>query len=253
MKVRQGIVAGYNAPAMAAPLEEDVAQRRGLLLTAADVTTSAADSGHLVPMVEQAEEMTGQRARSTLADAGYHTAANLAASAQRGEHLVMPEGHSAARQRPYFKDKFAYDAPRDLYICPQGQELFFRGVRPDKNGGDIRRYRAPKAVCRACSVVLQCMKTPTWPRTIWIGPHDALLRSHRQWMETEEVRTRYAQRKEIVEPCFGILKEQMGLRRFLLRGLANVRAEFTLAAAAFNLRTLWRVMRLRPRPAPSTA
>ena len=33
----------------------------------------------------------------------------------------------------------------------------------------------------------------------------------------------------------------MGARRFLLRGLANVRAEFVLLATAFNLRTLWRV------------
>ena len=43
------------------------------------------------------------------------------------------------------------------------------------------------------------------------------------------------------EPTFGILKEQLGARRFLLRGLANVRAEFTLMATAFNLRTLSQV------------
>ena len=43
----------------------------------------------------------------------------------------------------------------------------------------------------------------------------------------------------------GILKEQLGARRFLLRGLANVRAEFRLLATAFNLRTLWPVWRTR--------
>jgi hypothetical protein len=43
------------------------------------------------------------------------------------------------------------------------------------------------------------------------------------------------------EPTFGILKDQMNARRFLLRGLTNVRAEFNLLATAFNLRTLWRV------------
>ena len=51
---------------------------------------------------------------------------------------------------------------------------------------------------------------------------------------------RHARRKELGEPTFGILKEQMGARRFLLRGLANVRGEFMLLATAFNLRTLWR-------------
>ena len=60
-------------------------------------------------------------------------------------------------------------------------------------------------------------------------------------MATEEARALYARRKELNEPTFGIIKEQMGARRFLLRGLANVRAEFVLLATAFNPRTLWRV------------
>ena len=60
-------------------------------------------------------------------------------------------------------------------------------------------------------------------------------------MNTDAARTLYARRKEMSEPTFGILKDQMNARRFLLRGLANVRAEFDLLATAFNLRTLWRV------------
>tara|TARA_B100000315_G_C14195366_1_gene415182 strand:+ start:175 stop:420 length:246 start_codon:yes stop_codon:yes gene_type:complete len=70
-------------------------------------------------------------------------------------------------------------------------------------------------------------------------------------METDEARALYARRKELDEPTFGILKEQMGARRFLLRGLANVRAEFMLLATAFNLRTLWRVWTCRALPGPS--
>ncbi len=37
-------------------------------------------------MLEQAEEMIGERVPVTLADGGYHTAANLAAGEQRGDH-----------------------------------------------------------------------------------------------------------------------------------------------------------------------
>jgi len=59
-------------------------------------------------------------------------------------------------------------------------------------------------------------------------------------MTTEVARRWYARRKGLIEPIFGILKEQMGARRFLLRGLANVRAEFMMLATAFNLRVLWR-------------
>ncbi len=67
-------------------------------------------------------------------------------------------------------------------------------------------------------------------------------------MTTERARRLYARRKELIEPIFGILKEQLSARRFLLRGLANVRAEFALLATAFNVRTLWRVWRTRWKP-----
>ena len=70
-------------------------------------------------------------------------------------------------------------------------------------------------------------------------------------MATAEAQRWYARRKELDEPTFGIIKEQMGARRFLLRGLANVRAKFVLLAPAFNLRTLWRVWTTRQAPDPT--
>jgi Transposase DDE domain len=60
-------------------------------------------------------------------------------------------------------------------------------------------------------------------------------------MKTEEAKDLYSRRQQLSEPVFGILKDQMGARRFLLRGLVNVCAEFTLMATAFNLRTLCRI------------
>ena len=66
-------------------------------------------------------------------------------------------------------------------------------------------------------------------------------------METEEAKRVYKLRKQLVEPVFGIIKEQQGARRFLLRGLANVSAEWTALATAFNLRTLWKVWSSRSR------
>ena len=78
-------------------------------------------------------------------------------------------------------------------------------------------------------------------RTLWISSSDVLLLKHRRWMRSDEARSLYARRQELSEPTFGILKDQMNARRFLLRGLTNVKAEFNLLATAFNLRTLWRV------------
>jgi len=65
-------------------------------------------------------------------------------------------------------------------------------------------------------------------------------------LRTPAGRAVYRRRKAIVECVFGVLKEQRGLRRFRLRGLAKVAVEVTLAATAFNLTRMWRTG-LRPR------
>ena len=45
----------------------------------------------------------------------------------------------------------------------------------------------------------------------------------------------YARRKAIVEPVFGVLKQQRGMRQFRTRGLNKVKNEFTLATLAYNV------------------
>ena len=57
-------------------------------------------------------------------------------------------------------------------------------------------------------------------------------------MKTEAGKKFYAQRKSTVEPVFGIIKEVMGFRRFMLRGLDTVQGEWTLVCMAFNLKRL---------------
>jgi transposase len=52
----------------------------------------------------------------------------------------------------------------------------------------------------------------------------------------------YARRKAIVEPVFGVLKQQRGIRQFRTRGLQNVNNEFTLATLAYNVTRLKSLM-----------
>ena len=59
-------------------------------------------------------------------------------------------------------------------------------------------------------------------------------------LRTPEGRAVYKRRKAIVEPVFGQIKEQRGFRRFLLRGLGNVAAEWKLICATHNLLKLFR-------------
>ena len=53
---------------------------------------------------------------------------------------------------------------------------------------------------------------------------------------------RYRRRQALVEPVFGVLKEQRGMRRFRLRGLSKVGVEVALMTTAFNLTRLWRAV-----------
>ncbi len=57
-------------------------------------------------------------------------------------------------------------------------------------------------------------------------------------LKTKEGKAFYAKRKTTSEPVFGIIKEVMGFRRFLLRGLEAVKGEWRLVCLAFNLKRL---------------
>ena len=63
-----------------------------------------------------------------------------------------------------------------------------------------------------------------------------------QKVRTSEGHALYARRKVIVEPVFGQIKEARGFRRFLLRGLDNIRGEWCLVCLTHNLLKLWRYM-----------
>jgi transposase len=60
-------------------------------------------------------------------------------------------------------------------------------------------------------------------------------RRMRSKLRTDEGREAYGRRKAIVEPVFGVLKQQRGMRQFRTRGLQRVGCEMTLATLAYNL------------------
>lgn len=66
---------------------------------------------------------------------------------------------------------------------------------------------------------------------------DAVTRmAHR--LKTKAGRALYALRKQSVEPVFGIIKQVMGFRQFLLRGMEKVEGEWRLVALAWNIKRL---------------
>jgi transposase len=236
MKGSKGIIAGYNMQAVVSPVTIEQDKSTSLLITGLDVVMDAGDTKYLVPMMEQAEELTGQRAAVTLADAGYHCGKNVEACEKREQIVLMPECDEKALKKPYYKDRFIYDSTRDIYTCPHGQELRFSCSKRNRQLVK-RQYRASGKICRRCQAFGVCTSNKQG-RILEIGPYDSALRHHRAIMATDEARKLFSLRKQLPEPVFGIIKEQMRFRRFLTRGWSNVKAEATLTATAFNLRTL---------------
>jgi len=61
-------------------------------------------------------------------------------------------------------------------------------------------------------------------------------------LQTKEGKAIYAQRKSTIEPIFGIIKQVMGFRQFLLRGFEKVQGEWNLVCLAYNLKRLHTLM-----------
>lgn len=68
-----------------------------------------------------------------------------------------------------------------------------------------------------------------------------LLVAMHEKLQTEEGRKKYAKRKQTVEPVFGIIKQVLGIRQFLLRGLEKVSGEWSLIALAYNMKRTWKL------------
>jgi len=65
------------------------------------------------------------------------------------------------------------------------------------------------------------------------------LRRMRRKLRHPVGRAVYNRRKAVVEPVWGVLKQQRGMRQFRTRTLTKVGIEFTLAALAYNLTRLY--------------
>lgn len=65
------------------------------------------------------------------------------------------------------------------------------------------------------------------------------LEAMRHRLQTPAGRKRYALRKQVVEPVFGIIKSVLGFRQCLLRGLDQVRGEWSLVTMSWNIKRMF--------------
>lgn len=241
MRTRTGLQLAYNAQAVVAATDSGIGGGPGRLILAATVTTQANDERLLAPLGQAAAASTGQPPAETVlvADAGYGSRASRQAALTAGFRLVTPPRQQRTTSPRYAKEAFAYDAATDTYTCPQGRVLQ-RTAATTTGHQPAWRYQGDPARCHTCAAFGVCTTNTRHGRTVKVTELELQQHQQDQWQATPAARELAARRRGLIEPVFGIAKDRLGARRTLLRGRANVEAEWVLTAIAFNLRTLAR-------------
>lgn len=205
---------------------------RGVVLEV-EVTMGEINEGQeLLARLDAAAQTTGATIRVATADAGYAYAKVFAA---REIEAIIPTEAEPIRSKVPLR-RFRDDAKHDHVKCPPGKIL-----RPNKARISHGRFFASKARdCKGCNLAAICL-SPSRVTKALVIVHDypALLRARRRrerWGEEEE--RLYQRHRWRSEGLHGEAKTWHGLARAVRRGLANMKIQAYLTAAAINLKRL---------------
>jgi transposase len=194
-------------------------------------------------MIDRVEDRFGLKPRRLIGDTAYGTAEMLAWMV--GEKNIEPHvpvwDKGDRTDGTFNRSDFSFDAEAGVYTCPAGKTLkqFQRRFQNHRSGvtkAGQRLYRASKKDCDACALKQRCC--PGQPhRKVIRSVHEAARDVARSINATPEFEQSRRDRKK-VEMLFAHLKRILKLDRLRLRGPSGAHDEFTLAAAAQNLRKL---------------
>lgn len=141
-----------------------------------------------------------------------------------------------------------YDEEHDVYICAEGKQLVFSGLRKDKTqSGYISEKRLYSCQdCSECSRKKECIKShakkPLEERNKNLTDarkfNEYRKQSNENIQSGEGILLR-TNRSIQVEGSFALLKEDLGHRRFKCRGIDMVRIESVLIAISTNIKKLY--------------
>lgn len=242
--------AGKRGPAAVASFDHYLVDRDRRLLGGVDATPArfSQETEAARRMLDHVGQL-GLHPERLSADKAYGSGEFLAGLLGRGIQpciAVIDRRHQ--RKGRFNRDDFRYEPAEDVYVCPGGQALRYRG-EPCGTQGVI--YRSLPSQCRSCPQ--QVRGTSGRDRKRFVHRHEAARETVRALSRTaaytQARRTRFP-----IAALVGELTQQMRLRRLRLRRRWNVAEQFHLAAAAQNLKRLVRVLaRQAPHPAGSTA
>lgn len=223
-----GVAVGYNA--------QVAVDDKHHLIVEQELTNSVTDIDQLSSMAIKAKETLGVDKLKIVADAGYCNAKEIESCEEAGIEAYTPKINTSNCKKKglYGKEQFRYDAEKDCYYCPAGNKLpyRFKGLEKRRNKRRSVLYYVGKS-CQTCSEKPLCTESKD-PRRITRCPEEgAIDRMRERIKQHPEVMKK---RKKIVEHPFGSIKFWNHQNYFLMKGLENVKAEFSLSTLAYNIR-----------------
>lgn len=223
-------------------------------IAANDVVTDPNDQNQFSPMHQQTELTLGKdKERQYDCDSGFHSLDQLEYIDKETIDAVIAEPTPNSRshrdkptpvstileaERAVQRSDFTYHKDADYYECPAGDKL--EPIKQSKSKSTI--YEASK--CKTCAIVQFCLpkNNRSGLRRIHRDHREELAEKMYQRLQTDEAKTRLVRRSTTVEPVFGNLKQNLGFRRFNLRGSQQVKGEFNLMCIAHNLNILFALL-----------
>ena len=200
--------------------------------------------------LERQQERLGVRPKAVIADAGYGSGENYQYREDNGTVAVVKYGtYRKERTKKGKEDRWKtgnreYHKEEKYYGCSQGRRLTCRETKQERtgNGYPITIDRYEGETCENCPDRALCTKGKG-NRSIERNENLRRLKAQaRSVLKDEAYGELKKQRSVEVETVFGQLKGNQGYRRFLLRGMEKVAAEWGLLSLGYHVKRLYRAM-----------
>ena len=210
------------------------------------VSQNTNDKKELAPALEAVKEATGRSPEKLSMDNGYMSGDNLQTTQIAGidTYIATDKGEKSNKvylddsERKLVKSDFEYNQDTNNFSCPGGQVLVM--IKETKGGSRV--YQDDSTTCNECPYQTRCCQsTKGLARTISTDDKEPLRQKMNSKMEKDESKAIYKERKVIVEPVFGQIKNT-GFRGFSVRGKDKVAGEFSLVCATHNIKKMIRAM-----------
>jgi transposase len=233
-------------------------EEKNQFIVACDVVTDPNDQNQATNQIENVEKNCGEDPeREYTDDAGYHSKDQLQKIEEKeGDVLIAdptPENRSIKstptpvdeilkEDRKVQRADFVFHEEEDYYECPAGEQLEFK--RTYKRGEITGRSYEKPTPCTGCPLFERCIdkKNKSPIKRIYRDDREHLAEAMARKLQTDEARARLKKRRCTVEPVFGVMKHNMGFRRFNLRGHEKVKTEWILMCLAYNINKLFGLM-----------